>query len=82
MGPIRNPRWEQKRTEGYVIVSMWVRAEVNRWQTTDDGRQVMVKAHIAFGKVSLQQSLGRYVAPLRHIILIPSQPVFNHLQRN
>ena len=52
---------------------MW---KVNRWQTTDDGRQVMVKAHIAFGKVSLQQSLGRYVAPLGHIILIPSQPVF------
>jgi hypothetical protein len=50
---------------------MW---KVNRWQTTDDGRQVMVKAHIAFGKVSLLQSLGRYVAPLRHIILIPSQP--------
>ena len=22
MGPIRNPRWEQKRTEGYVIVFM------------------------------------------------------------
>jgi hypothetical protein len=21
MRPIRNPRWEQKRTEGYVIVS-------------------------------------------------------------
>ena len=21
MGPIRNPRWEQERTEGYVIVS-------------------------------------------------------------
>jgi len=21
MGSIRNPRWEQKRTEGYVIVS-------------------------------------------------------------
>jgi hypothetical protein len=21
MGPMRNPRWEQKRTEGYVIVS-------------------------------------------------------------
>jgi hypothetical protein len=21
MGPIRKPRWEQKRTEGYVIVS-------------------------------------------------------------
>jgi hypothetical protein len=26
MGPIRNPRWEQKRTEGYVIVSMWTGA--------------------------------------------------------
>ena len=25
MGPIRNPRWEQKRTEGYVIVSSWRR---------------------------------------------------------
>ena len=24
MGPIRNPRWEQKRTEGYVIVSIAV----------------------------------------------------------
>ena len=24
MGPIRNPRWEQKRTEGYVIVSSFV----------------------------------------------------------
>jgi hypothetical protein len=23
MGPIRNPRWEQKGTEGYVIVSRW-----------------------------------------------------------
>ena len=23
MGPIRNPRWEQKRTEGYVIVSKY-----------------------------------------------------------
>jgi hypothetical protein len=21
MGPIRNPRWEQERTKGYVIVS-------------------------------------------------------------
>jgi hypothetical protein len=28
MGPIRNHRWEQKRTEGYVIVFLWVRAAV------------------------------------------------------
>ena len=30
-------------------IKMW---KVNGWQTTDDGRQVMAKAHIAFGKVS------------------------------
>ena len=29
MGPIRNPRWEQKRTEGYVIVSTFNSACVN-----------------------------------------------------
>ena len=38
-------------------------------RTKDDG--VMIKAHIRWAK----QSLGRYVAPLGHIILIPSQPV-------
>ena len=30
-------------------IKMW---KVNGWQTTDDGCQVMAKAHIAFGKVS------------------------------
>jgi hypothetical protein len=30
-------------------IKMW---KVNGRQTTDDGRQVMAKAHIAFGKVS------------------------------
>jgi hypothetical protein len=30
-------------------IKMW---KVNGWQTTDDRRQVMAKAHIAFGKVS------------------------------
>ena len=37
----------------------------DRRRTKDDG--VMIKAHMP---------LGRYVAPLGHIILIPSQPVF------
>ena len=34
--------------------------------------------HLDFSSASSlkQQSTGRYVAPLRHIILIPSQPVF------
>jgi hypothetical protein len=30
MGPIRNPRWEQKRTEGYVIVSIQSQEILNR----------------------------------------------------
>jgi hypothetical protein len=30
MGPIRNPRWEQKRTEGYVIVSSNVEALIQQ----------------------------------------------------
>jgi hypothetical protein len=42
MGPIRNPRWEQKRTEGYVIVSIYVYApcgpligeSINLWLMT------------------------------------------------
>ena len=35
-------------------------------------------AELDFYSASLlkQQSAGRHVAPLRHIILIPSQPVF------
>ena len=31
---------------------MW---KVNRWQTTNDGRKVIQKAHIAFGKVSWKE---------------------------
>ena len=30
MGPIRNPRWEQKWTEGYVIVSNIGHADIPR----------------------------------------------------
>ena len=41
------------------------RDKMSNRRTQDDG--VMIKAHIAF---------GRYVAPLGHIILSPSQPVF------
>jgi hypothetical protein len=32
---------------------IWVSEEkIKMWKLTDDGRQVMAKAHIAFGKVS------------------------------
>ena len=32
MGPIRNPRWEQKQTEGYVIISMkWHHQNTFTW---------------------------------------------------
>jgi hypothetical protein len=37
------------QTKEYKIGNMWI---VNGRQKTNDGRQVMVKAHIAFGKVS------------------------------
>ena len=39
MGPIRNPRWEQKRTEGYVIVSR--RDQVNFQWDNDEFRFVL-----------------------------------------
>ena len=41
-------------------------------------RRVTVKQHkIIYSAISLkQQSAGRHIAPLGHIILIPSQPVF------
>jgi hypothetical protein len=34
MRPIRNPRWEQKRTEGYVIVSNIFHASVNEYTSS------------------------------------------------
>jgi hypothetical protein len=40
--PAANP-WQTEK------IKMW---KVNGQQTTDNGRQVMAKAHVAFGKVS------------------------------
>jgi hypothetical protein len=42
---------------------MW---KVNRWQTTDDGHQVMVKAHILVGS-----NYGRSSIEIAHFIPIP-----------
>jgi hypothetical protein len=42
-------------------IKMW---KVNRWKTTDDGRQVMAKAHIAFGKVRSSVTVTHFV-PIR-----------------
>jgi hypothetical protein len=35
MGPIRNPRWEQKRTEGYVIVTIFKHEKNNQTLSND-----------------------------------------------
>ena len=70
MGPILNPRWEQKRTEGYVVVSMRSRPwRPPVYQTN------MLNLGVCSAR-SLKQSMGRYVAPIEHIILILSQAVF------
>jgi hypothetical protein len=42
MGPIRNPRWEQKRTEGYVIVSS-VSAELQRGPIRHNGAKTKLQ---------------------------------------
>jgi hypothetical protein len=56
---------------------LW-RDQVTLWCLDDDVRFVLDQ-HVHFDLYtasSVKQSTGRHVAPLRHIILIPSQPVF------
>jgi hypothetical protein len=55
------------------------REQVNLQWDDDDARFVLDQhAELDFYSASSlkQQSTGRHVAPLRHVILIPSQPVF------
>jgi len=54
------------------------REQVNFQWNDDEVRFVLVQhAELDFYSASsLKQSMGRHVAPLGHIILIPSQPVF------
>ena len=49
IGPIRNPRWEQKRTEGYVIVSM-----TNSEKKTKNHLKIFLPGNIFY-------SAGKYV---------------------
>ena len=57
---------------------LW-REQVN-FQRDDDEIRFALDQHVALDFYSAsslkQQSAGRYVAPLGHIILIPSQPIF------
>jgi hypothetical protein len=48
------------------LIKMW---KVDGWRTTDDGCQVMAKAHIAFGKMSYKKLFNnKYLnILLRHI---------------
>ena len=57
------------------------REQVNfQWDDDDDDVRFVLDQHaeLDFYSASLlkQQSAGRHVTPLRHIIPIPSQPVF------
>jgi len=54
------------------------REQVN-FQRDDDDVRFVLDQHSElefYSASSLQQTAGRHVAPLGHIILIPSQPVF------
>jgi hypothetical protein len=57
------------------------REQVNlQWDDNDDEIHFVLDQHaeLDFHSASSlkQQSVGKHAAPLRHIILIPSQPVF------
>jgi hypothetical protein len=50
MGPIRNPRWEQKRTEGYVIVSTFPLPGRSQIQTPEHGHTEFPHCMLLFDK--------------------------------
>jgi len=66
-------------TPSNVSVISW-RKQVTFWLDGDDDDDddiCFVVEQLAAGDSSLkQQSVGKHVAPLKHIILIPSQQVF------
>jgi hypothetical protein len=66
-----------------AIYSLSWREQVNiQWDDDDDEVRFVLDQHDELGFILLPhlnnwQSAGRHVAPLGHIILIPSQPVFD-----
>ena len=66
-------------TQQFVFAAISWREQVNFQWNDDEVRFVLDQhAELNFNSVGSlkQQSVGRHVAPLGHIILIPSQPVF------
>jgi hypothetical protein len=62
MGPIRNPRWEQKRTEGYVIVSrVTLHVHVPMSQPLSGGDIKMKKFHHKYFKPSIYLQPGEMI---------------------
>jgi hypothetical protein len=61
MGPIRNPRWEQKRTEGYVIVSSRWLSPVSFINKTDrhDITEILMK--VALNTINLNLKIEIYL---------------------
>ena len=67
MGPIRNPRWEQKRTEGYVIISSVM---CTLWS---DNTCVFTRFHsVKNANTKLIWSSARYIKPLSPGVLFRS----------
>jgi hypothetical protein len=60
----------------------YIMARTRYFQCDDDEVPFVLDQHVELDFYSasslkqVQQSAGRHVAPLRHIILIPSQPVY------
>ena len=63
-----------------INVSLYLREQVN-FQSDDDEVHFVLDQHAELDFYSasslIQQSVCRHVSPLRHIILIPNQPVFS-----
>ena len=75
MGPIHNPRWEQKRTEGYVIVSTILYGIVICYTETKCSC-LNEQFNIAILSVIGERNLGRFAPnPIRPVSRFAPIPV-------
>ena len=60
MGPVRNPRWEQKWTEGYVIVSTWACDVSGLQHSCTWGQDPVCLSYLRYQRRSCLQVLSLY----------------------
>ena len=68
--------WLLLNTNSAILYTISWREQVNFQWNYDKVRFVLDQLDFYSSNSLKQQSVGRHVAPLGHIILIPSQPVF------